>query len=88
MQSIRSPAWRAGGTVRTYLALIILVIMCGMGIEEAPKKFPSFDEMWVPKDTLVSLARHHGVLSLKITEDHAYILRNAKWIPVLKRNRS
>jgi hypothetical protein len=88
MQNIRSPAWRAGGTVRTYAALIILVMMFGMGIEEAPRKFPSFDELWVPKDTLESLARRHGVLSLKITETHAYIKRNAKWIPVLARNKS
>jgi len=82
---VELPAWRAGGTVRTYVALLILLILCSLGIEEAPKKFPSFDELWVPKDKLVSLARHHGVLSLKITEDHAYIWRNAKWIPVLKR---
>ena len=63
-------------------------MMCGMGIEEAPKHYPSFEELWVSKDTIAKLARHHGVLSLKITEDHAYIWRNAKWIPVLKRNKS
>jgi hypothetical protein len=59
-----------------------------MRIEEAPRKFPSFDELWISKDTLVSLARYHGVLSLKITEDQAFIRRNAKWIPVLKRSGS
>jgi len=74
--------------VRTYLALLLLVIMCSMRIEEAPRQFPSFEELWVSKDTLVSLARVHGVLSLKITEDQAYIWRNARWVPVLKRDRS
>ncbi len=62
--------------------------MCGIGIEESPKKFPSFEELWVSKDTLVRLAKFHGVQSLKITEDQAFIWRNAKWIPVLKRDRS
>jgi len=62
--------------------------MCSMRIEEAPRQFPSFEELWVSKDTLVSLARVHGVLSLKITEDQAYIWRNARWVPVLKRDRS
>ena len=74
--------------MRTYLALLLLVIMCSMRIEEVPRQFPSFEELWVSKDTLVSLARVHGVLSLKITEDQAYIWRNARWIPVLKRDRS
>ncbi|OGP81255.1 MAG: hypothetical protein A2Z13_09035 [Deltaproteobacteria bacterium RBG_16_64_85] len=74
--------------MRTYLALLLLVIMCSMRIEEAPRQFPSFEELWVSKDTLVSLARVHGVLSLKITEDQAYIWRNARWVPVLKRDRS
>lgn len=74
--------------MRTYLALLLLIIMCSMRIEEAPRKFPSFDELWISKDTLVSLARYHGVLSLKITEDQAFIRRNAKWIPVLKRSGS
>ncbi len=74
--------------MRTNLALLLLVIMCSMRIDEAPRQFPSFEELWVSKDTLVSLARIHGVLSLKITEDQAYIRRNAGWIPVLKRDRS
>ncbi len=74
--------------MRTYLALLLLVIMCSMRIEEAPRQFPSFEELWVSKDTLVSLARVHGVLSLKITEDQAYIWRDARWVPVLKRDRS
>jgi hypothetical protein len=59
-----------------------------MRFEEAPRQFPSFDELWVSKETLVSLARVHGVLSLKITEDQAFILRDANWIPVLRRSGS
>ena len=74
--------------MRIYLVLLLLVVMCSMRIEEAPRQFPSFEELWVSKDTLVSLARDHGVLSLKITEDQAFIWRNAKWIPVLKRSGS
>lgn len=74
--------------MRTYLALLLLVIMCSIHIDPAPKKFPSYEELWVSKDTLAGLARYHGVLSLKITEDQAFIWRDARWIPVLNRSRS
>jgi len=85
---MESPAWRKGGTVRTYIALLLLVAVCSIRIEPAPKQFPSYEELWVSKDTLARLARYHGVLSMKITDDQAFIWRNARWIPVLKRNRS
>lgn len=73
--------------MRTLFA-VLLVILCSMRIEPAPNRFPSYEELWVSKDTLVRLARFHGVLSLKITDEEAFIRRNARWIPVLKRNRS
>jgi hypothetical protein len=73
--------------VRIYLALL-LVILSGTHFEPAPRKVPSFEDLWVSKDTLVLLAKRHGTTALKITEKEALIWRDARWIPVLKRSKS
>lgn len=72
--------------MRIYLALL-LVILASVHFEPAPRKIPSYEELWVSKDTLLGLARIHGTLALKITEEEAFIWRDARWIPVLKRNK-
>jgi hypothetical protein len=76
-----------GGAVRTYIALLLIVLF-SVHLDPVPKKFPSYEDLWVSKETLVSLARYHGTKALKITEEEAFIWRNARWIPVLKRNKS
>jgi hypothetical protein len=40
---------------------------------------------WLPKHEVVRLMHYHGTDGMMITQDTAYILRGAKWIPVLKR---
>lgn len=73
--------------MRTYLVLLLIVLFSTQ-FDPVPKKFPSYEDLWVSKETLVSLARHHGTKALKITEEEAFIWRNARWISVLKRNKS
>ena len=73
--------------MRTYLALLLIVLF-SVQFDPVPKKFPSYEDLWVSKETLVKLARHHGAMALKITEEEAFIWRNARWISVLKRNKS
>ena len=41
---------------------------------------------WVPETQVTQLMEHHGTEVLKITRDAVYILRDSKWIPVLKRH--
>lgn len=72
--------------MRIYLALL-LVVLSGVRFEPAPKKFPSFEDLWIPKETIVRLARYHGTKALKITEEEALIWRDARWVPVLRRNK-
>jgi hypothetical protein len=73
--------------VRTYLALLLIVLFSTQ-FDPVPKKFPTYEDLWVSKETLMTLARHHGTMALKITEEEAFIWRNARWISVLKRNKS
>lgn len=73
--------------MRTYLALLLIVLF-SMQVDPVPRKFPSYEDLWVSKETLVRLAKYHGARALKITEDEAFIWRNARWISVLKRNKS
>jgi hypothetical protein len=35
----------------------------------------------------IYLAQYHGTMARKITEKEALIWRDARWIPVLKRNK-
>jgi hypothetical protein len=72
--------------VRIYLALF-LVLLSGVRFEPAPRNFPSYEDLWISKDTLVKLARYHGTMALKITEKEALIWRDARWIPILKRKK-
>jgi hypothetical protein len=73
--------------VRTYLALLLIVLF-SIQFDAVPKKFPSYEDLWVSKEALVELARYHGTRALKITEEEAFVWRNARWISVLKRNKS
>ena len=43
------------------------------------------DRTWVPEIQIQQLMQHHGTEVLKITSDAVYILRDSKWIPVLRR---
>jgi hypothetical protein len=43
---------------------------------------------WVPETQVTQLMQHHGTEVLKITQDKVYIMRDARWIPVLKRNQT
>lgn len=42
---------------------------------------------WLPKREIVRLMRYHGADGMQITQDAAYIYRDAKWVVVLKRDR-
>ena len=72
--------------MRTIIAILIFAF-CSIRFDPAPQTFPTYEDLWLSRDAIVGLARHHGTLALKITEDQAFIWRDARWIPVLKRNR-
>ena len=72
--------------MRIYLVLF-LVLLSGVRFEPAPRTFPSYENLWVSKDTLIKLAKYHGTKALKITDKEALIWRDARWIPVLKRDK-
>jgi hypothetical protein len=40
---------------------------------------------WLPKQQIIQLMRFHGADGLKITQDEVFILRDSRWVPVLKR---
>ncbi|MBP2674093.1 MAG: hypothetical protein H6Q84_933 [Deltaproteobacteria bacterium] len=42
---------------------------------------------WLPKKEIVRLMRYHGADVMKVTQDEVYIYRDARWIPVRKRDR-
>ncbi|MBE0569899.1 MAG: hypothetical protein IH576_04580 [Deltaproteobacteria bacterium] len=41
---------------------------------------------WLSKKEIARLMRYHGAEGLKVTQEEAYIFRDARWIPVMKRN--
>jgi hypothetical protein len=41
---------------------------------------------WLPKKEVARLMRYHGADGLKVTRDEVYIFRDARWIPVMKRD--
>jgi hypothetical protein len=40
---------------------------------------------WVPKKRIVQLMQFHGTDGLKVTQDEVFILRDSRWVPVMKR---
>lgn len=44
---------------------------------------PAYADLWISKEELHRLARHHGTHALKITETKVFIRRDGNWIPVL-----
>lgn len=40
---------------------------------------------WVSKKRIAQLMQFHGTDGLKVTRDEVFILRDSRWVPVMKR---
>lgn len=81
----RLAAWAACaivGVLALWLTLLAHVHYGGM------KECRRVAEGWVTGEETRRLMQYHGAAVLKITQDHVYILRESRWIPVRKRNPS
>jgi hypothetical protein len=73
-----------------YIALFLCAIwVSGMGYRQVmlahSEDTPDLTT-WLPKQEIERLMRYHGTDGMMITPDAAFILRNSKWIEVVKRN--
>jgi len=49
------------------------------------EKVNGLSACWVPKDQITRLMHYHCTDGLKVTRDEVFIFRDARWIPVMKR---
>ena len=73
-----------------YIALFLCAIwVSGMGYRQvmlAHSEDTPDPTTWLQKQEIERLMRYHGADGMMITPDAAFILRDSKWVMVLKRN--